>query len=47
MKLIILSFKMNGDVITDHFLMLWLQKDSPDIVGFGTLGLLGGSGVPK
>ena len=27
---------MKGDVISDHFLMLWLQKDSPDTVGFRT-----------
>ena len=38
---------MKGAVIFDHFLMAWLQKDSPDIVGFRTLGFLGGSGVPK
>ena len=47
MKHIILSFKMKGVVISDHFLMLWLQKDSSDIVGFRTLGLLEVSGVPK
>ena len=32
----ILSFKMKGDVISDHSLMLWLQKDSLDTVGFRT-----------
>ena len=32
----ILSFKMKGDVISDHFLMLWFQKDSLDTVGFRT-----------
>ena len=36
MKHMILSFKMKGDVISDHFLMLWFQKDSPDTVGFRT-----------
>ena len=30
----ILSFKMKGDVISDHFLMLWFQKDSVDTFGF-------------
>ena len=29
-----LSFKMKGDVISDHFLILWFQKDSLDTVGF-------------
>ena len=38
----ILSFKMKGDVISDHFLMLLFQKDSLDIVSFGTY-----SGGPK
>ena len=28
MKHVILSSKMKGDVISDHFLMLWFQKDS-------------------
>ena len=27
MKHMILSFKMKGDVISDHFLKLWFQKD--------------------
>ena len=36
MKHMILSFKMRGDVIPDHFLMLWFQKDSLDTVGFRT-----------
>ena len=36
MKHLILTFKMEGDVITDHFLMLWFQKDSLDTVGFRT-----------
>ena len=36
MKHMILSFKMKGDVISDHFLMLWFQKDSLDTVGFRT-----------
>ena len=34
MKHMILSFKMKVDVICDHFLMLWFQKDSLDTVGF-------------
>ena len=38
MKHMILSFKMKGDVISDHFLMLWFQKDSLDTVGFRTYG---------
>ena len=37
----ILSFKMRGDVISDHSLMLWLQKDSLDTVGFRTFRVLG------
>ena len=36
MKHMISSLK--GDVISDHFLMLWLQKDSLDTVGFRTYG---------
>ena len=36
MKHMIISFKMKGDVISDHFLMLWFQKDSLDTVGFRT-----------
>ena len=39
----ILSFEMKGDVMSDHFLMLWSQKDSLDTVGFRTYG--GGSRV--
>ena len=27
---------MKGDVISDHFLMLWFQKDSLDTVGLRT-----------
>ena len=46
MKHMILSFKMKGDVISDHFLMLWFQDDSLDTVSFRTLGG-GGSGDPK
>ena len=34
MKHMNLSFKMNGDVISDHFLMLWFQKESLDTFGF-------------
>ena len=33
MKHMILSFKMRGKVISDHFLMLWFQKDFLDTVG--------------
>ena len=29
---------MNGDVISDHFLMLWFQKDYLYTVGFRTYG---------
>ena len=36
MKHIISSFKMKGYVISDHFLMLWFQKDSLDTVSFRT-----------
>ena len=35
------TFRMKGDVISDHFLLLWFQKDSLETVG---LGLLGGGG---
>ena len=38
MKHKILSFQMKGDVISDHFLMLWFQKDSLGTVGFRTYG---------
>ena len=38
MKPMILSFKMNGDDISDHSLMLWFQKDSLDMVSFRTYG---------
>ena len=31
-----LSFKMKGDALSDHFLMLWFQKGSLDTVGFRT-----------
>ena len=43
MKPIILSFKMNGDDISDHFLMPWFQKDSLDTVGFRNFR--GGAGI--
>ena len=36
MKHMILSFKMKGDVISDHFLMPRFQKDSLDTVSFRT-----------
>ena len=38
-----ISIKIMGDVISDHFLVLWFQKDSLDTVGFRTYG--GGSRV--
>ena len=38
MKYMILSFKMKGDVISDHFLMLWFQKESLDTVSFWAYG---------
>ena len=45
MKHVILSLKMKGDVISGQSLMLWFQKDSLDIVGFGTFRV--GTGFPK
>ena len=33
-KHMMFSFRMKGDVITDHFLMIWFQIDSLDTVGF-------------
>ena len=36
---------MKGDVISGQSLMLWFQKDSLDIVGFGAFKV--GSGFPK
>ena len=44
MKHMILSFKKKGDVISDHFLMLWFQKDSLDTFGFRTLRTFRGGG---
>ena len=41
-KRTILSFKMKDVVISDHFLMLWFQKDSLYTVGFRTF--MGGLG---
>ena len=38
-----MKHKMKGGVISDHFLMLWFQKDSLDTVGFKTFR--GGPGV--
>ena len=35
---------MKGDVISDHFLMLWLQKDSLDTVGLRTFRTFRGVG---
>ena len=40
----ILSFKMKGAVISDHFSMLWFQKDSLYTVGFRTFRGGGGWG---
>ena len=37
---LILLFKMKGCVISDHFLMLWFQKDS--LITVGGLGLTSG-----
>ena len=47
MKHMMLSFKIEGDVISDHFLMLWFQKDSLDTVNFRTFRTFreGGPGV--
>ena len=42
MKHMILSFKLKGDVISDHFLMLWFQKDSLDTVRFKNFRTFGG-----
>ena len=36
LKHMISLFKMEGDVISDHFRLLWFQKDSMDTVGFRT-----------
>ena len=54
MKHMMLSFKMKGDDISDHFLMLLFQKDYLDAVGFRTFRTFmtfrrggGGSMVPK
>ena len=46
----ILLFEMQGYVISDHFFMLWFQKDSLDTVGFRTFMIFfcflgGGPGV--
>ena len=46
MKHMILSFEMKRDVISDHFLMLWFQKDFLDTVGFRTVRGAG-SGASK
>ena len=35
---------MKRDVISDHFLMLWFQKDSLDTVGFRTFRTFRGVG---
>ena len=44
MKHMILLLKMKGDVISDHFLMLWFQKISGYSRFLGLLGLLGEGG---
>ena len=36
MKHMILSFKMKGDAISDHFLIVWFQNDYLDTVGYRT-----------
>ena len=38
MKHLILAFIMKRDVISDHFLMLWFQKDFLDTFSFRTYG---------
>ena len=35
-KHMILSFKMKGDAISDHFLIVWFQNDYLDTVGYRT-----------
>ena len=45
MKHMILEFKMMRGVISDHFLMLWFQKNSLDIVGFRTFRTFRGGGL--
>ena len=53
MKDMILPFKMKGDVISGHFLMLgskeilWVQLVLGLLGLLGLLGGVGGSGVPK
>ena len=48
MKHMKLSLKIKGDVIFDHFLMLWFQKYSLDTVSFRTFRTLsGGSWITK
>ena len=47
MEDMISSFKMKGDVISDHFLMIWFQKDSLGIVGFRTFKTFMGGGPPN
>ena len=42
MKDMTLSIKMKGEVISDHFLMLWFQKDSLDRVAFRTFRTIRG-----
>ena len=46
MKHMILSFKMKGDVISDHLLMLWFRRDSLDTIGFRTFSTFRG-GCPR
>ena len=46
MKHMILSFKMMGDVISDHSLVLWFKKESLDTIIFRTFRTFrGGGGV--
>ena len=35
-KHMVLSFRMKGGVISNHYLMPWFQKDSLNLVGFMT-----------
>ena len=37
-KHMVLPFRMKGDVMSGHFLMIWFLKDSLDTVGFRTFG---------
>ena len=47
MKHVILSFKIKRDVISDHFLMLWLQQDPLDTVSWTFSQILPFLWLPK